>query len=463
MTNGNEERRIFDPLDRTTFDAIAYNAVGRASEINTFPALSLTHSSGNSGWSVGIVQWDFGQPGRGEKVHELMSGYQQWARPELRFTPEEVNDLTRRLQTRGQAGNALAGAEQSRLNEYLRSDPGRELVSSLNQEQIDKKWQNVGEPLSRIEWLRDLRQADPAQVTEIVAQAMKLYNQNELRGERLITHLQNNELNAAETRDWIGSQGISGLSPAARQAIVTGRDNAIAGAQLMSALELGEGRLAQAWQREVHEMGNSSLYEGFNSNPYVQLLDAMMRSPAAGRTIFDHVDNDQPPRGVSIRAARPNAALEMSRVELGRTGDLTVTSPNADIFEMTREDWNRNGVPMQVQQGREVDAPDHTDGFRLRPQMPGNEPNLDQVQVQDQPKSLLDRLYEAAVNKDDKAMDTALLEYGQSPVGQQFQREIAGEERLWLAEVRQAELQAQLAEQQRTAQQMERSGPVMSM
>lgn len=84
-------------------------------------------------------------------------------------------------------------------------------------------------------------------------------------------------------------------------------------------------------------------------------------------------------------------------------------------------------------------------------------------QAQDEPKSLLDRLYEAAVNKDDKAMDTALLEYGQSPVGQQIQRDIAGEERLWLAEVRQAELQAQLAEQQRTARQMECSGPVMSM
>lgn len=462
MTSGNDERRIYDPLDRTTFDAIAYNAVGRASEINTFPALSLTHSSGNSGWSVGIVQWDFGQPGRGEKVHELMSGYQRWASPDQRFSPAEVNDLTRRLQTRGQSGNALTGEEQSRLNEHLRSDSGRELVSSLNQEQIDKKWQNVGEPLSRIEWLRDLRQADPAQATEIVAQAMKLYNQNEIRGERLITHLENNELTAAETRDWIGSQGISGLNPAARQAIVTGRDNAIAGARLMNALELGEGRLAQAWQREVHERGNPSLYEGFNNNPDVQLLDAMMRSPAAGRTILDHVDNDQPARGISIRAARPNAALEMSRVELDRTGDLTVTSPNADTFEMTREGWNRNGVPMQGQHGREVDMPDHTDGLRLRPLIPGNERHPDQAQVQDQPLSLLDRLYEAAVNKDDKAMDAALMEYGQSPAGQQFQREIAGEERLWLAEVRQAELQTQLAEQQRI-EQMGRSGPVMSM
>ena len=106
--------------------------------------------------------------------------------------------------------------------------------------------------------------------------------------------------------------------------------------------------------------------------------------------------------------------------------------------------------------------PDHTDGLRLRPLIPGNERHPDQAQVQDQPLSLLDRLYEAAVNKDDKAMDAALMEYGQSPAGQQFQREIAGEERLWLAEVRQAELQTQLAEQQRI-EQMGRSGPVMSM
>ncbi|MGY1530999.1 hypothetical protein [Luteimonas sp. A649] len=130
---------------------------------------------------------------------------------------------------------------------------------------------------------------------------------------------------------------------------------------------------------------------------------------------------------------------------------------------MTRDGWNRNGVPMQVQQGRAIDAPDHTDGLRSRPLIPGDERNPDQAQAQGQPKSLLDRLYEAAVNKDDKAMDAALMEYGQSLAGQQFQREIAGEERLWLAEVRQAELQAQLVEQQRMAQQMERSGPVMSM
>src|SRR3546814_13195162 len=101
--------------------------------------------------------------------------------------------------------------ERERLDEYMRSDPGRVFVNSLNQEQVNRKWENVGEPLSGIEWLRDLRTADPAQATEIVVQVMKLYNQNEVRGGRLIAHLQDNESSAGQTRERLGTDGISGL------------------------------------------------------------------------------------------------------------------------------------------------------------------------------------------------------------------------------------------------------------
>lgn len=58
----------YKPLERRTFEAIAYNAVGRVSEINTYPNYELAHSTGNSGWSVGAVQWGFGQPGCGAKA-----------------------------------------------------------------------------------------------------------------------------------------------------------------------------------------------------------------------------------------------------------------------------------------------------------------------------------------------------------------------------------------------------------
>src|SRR3546814_15254181 len=156
------------------------------------------------------------------------------------------------------SSDLLTAEERERLDEYMRSDPGRVFVDSLNQEQVNRKGESVGEPLSGIEWLRDLRTADPAQATEIVVQAMKLYNQNEVRGGRLIAHLQDNESSAEQTRDWIGTDGIRGLNPNARVAIVSGRENAIAGARLMSALEQGEGRLHQAWPREVPAIGRAS-------------------------------------------------------------------------------------------------------------------------------------------------------------------------------------------------------------
>lgn len=383
MSNGSNERRSYDPLDRATFEAIAYSAVGRASEIGTYPALSLTHSSGNSGWSVGIVQWDFGQPGRGEKVGELFAGYQAWAASDAQFTEQEVKGLSSRLRTRGQIGNALMSEEKERLNEYLRSDPGRAFVDSLNQEQVNRKWENVGEPLSGIEWLRDLRTADPAQATEIVAQVMKLYNQNEVRGSRLIAHLQDNESSAAQTREWIGTDGIHGLIPNARAAIVSGRDNAIAGARLMSALEQGEGRLSQAWRREVHENGNPSLLMNFNADPDVQLLDAMMRNPGAGVVLLSYVESGDRARHIVVRGINQDAAREMSRVELAPEGELTVTSPNGDEFQMVREGWNRNGVPMRARQpGRAADQLDHTEGvWRLGALTPADEQHPDHAML----------------------------------------------------------------------------------
>lgn len=81
-----EDEYVYDPLDRRTYEIIAYNAVGRGSEINTLPAYKLTHSTGQSGWSVGLMQWDMGQRGRQHVVPDLMAGYQAWAPENARFT-----------------------------------------------------------------------------------------------------------------------------------------------------------------------------------------------------------------------------------------------------------------------------------------------------------------------------------------------------------------------------------------
>lgn len=366
MPRNDEQEYVYNPLDRQTYESIAYNAVGRGSEINTLPAYRLTHSTAQSGWSVGIMQWDFGQPGRGEKVAELLSGYQAWAPEDGRFTPDEMTSLSTRLQTAGRRWTPLAANEEDRLNSYLRSDAGREFVNVLDREQIVYKWQSVGEPLSRIPWLQELSRNDPAEVAEIVAMTSKRFNQGEDRGRELVRSLGANEMTSDDVREYIGTVSVRERSAQSIQAITTGRDNTLNAVGLMNALEMGDGRLAEAWRQEVHTNGNVGLSQGFNNNPNVQLFDAMMRNPSVGSQIMAHVDDGAPARRAVISGLGADAALEMARVEQSREGTLTVRSPGGSNFEMTQEGWNRNGVPMQgPRPGREADYPDHTQGMRV--------------------------------------------------------------------------------------------------
>ena len=227
-----DEDYVYDPLNREIYEAIAFNAIGRASEVNNLPAYGLAHSTGNSGWSLGFMQWDFGQPGRGDRADDMLARYQAWSPEAQPFTNTEIVSLSTRLRTRGQVGNSLTAEERTNLDGFLRSDEGRAFVGELDRQQIERKWDNVGQPLSGIQWLQNLNETSPGQAAEIVAMTSKLYNQNEVRGGRLIEHLQENALTSAQTSDWIGDQGIEGLNAMARSAIVAGRDKALVGTRV---------------------------------------------------------------------------------------------------------------------------------------------------------------------------------------------------------------------------------------
>lgn len=401
-----EPEYVYDPLERGTFDAMAYNAIGRASEVGTYPAYGLVHSTGNSGWSVGIVQWDFGQPNRGDKVQPMLDGYQAWAQHDQRFTEREIESLSVRLQTRGQVGNALTEDEKARLDSYLRSDSGREFVDGLNREQIDRKWTNVGEPLSQIPWLQRLRETDPQQAAEIVALTAKLYNQNENRGALLIGHLQQVELTSGQTYAWIGDDGIRGLNPVARAAILSGRDGALSGVRLMNQLETGDGQLSRLWREEVHTNGNVGLTQNFNSNSTAQLLDGMMRNPAAGQRIRGVIDEQSPASHVVIQGINALARQEIARTELNQQGELTVRSPGGTEQRLTPDGWTAEQqqgrpVPQHQQQPRQIDQDDHFGPGRV----PGRVPYPRQGAIE--PESYAnpaDRLERAtSLNPQDKA------------------------------------------------------------
>ena len=118
--------------------------------MNDLNAQPLQHSTGNAGWSAGFMQWGVGQgPVRQAQVDTLLD----------------------------------------RLNGFLRSDPGRAFVAELDGTQMQRKWDTVGEPPSRMDWWQTLGRDHPDGANQIVAMTTKLFNENETRGGRLLDHL----------------------------------------------------------------------------------------------------------------------------------------------------------------------------------------------------------------------------------------------------------------------------------
>ncbi|AJD67353.1 hypothetical protein GUF72_01925 [Xanthomonas citri pv. citri] len=286
------------------------------------------------------MQWDFGQPGRGEAAAEMLRHYSDWAPTDQGFTQTEQTGLLRRLQTRGQVGNDLSAKEQDRLNEFLRSDDGRMFVQDLNAQQVERKWQAVGQPLSEIGWLRDLNRTYPDEAAEIVAVTSKLYNQNQARGELLVGTLQQSTgMTPESVREWIGNQGINGLNPAARAAITSGRDATVRGVSLVNALELGSGPGSEEWRTQVGDANNPALARGFNSEPSLQLFDAMLRDPVIGARILGRMDTEAAGPPLVIAGANELARAEISQVRVDRQGHLSVTDPSGEMHIWNGRSW----------------------------------------------------------------------------------------------------------------------------
>lgn len=335
----------YDALSRETFDVLAYNAIGRASEVNLYSAYQLQKSTGNSGWSVGFVQWDFGQPGRGWAAEEMLRRYAQWASPAQRFAPAAEAALLERLQTRGATGNALEAGEKARLDGFLRSDAGRMFVDELNARQIDAKWERVGSRLAAIPALQEMNRDRPGDAARVVTMVTKLFNQNEVRGARLVDHLERaDEVDPTAVRQWIESEGVRGLRPSARDAILSGRDAADRGALLVSALETGEGALARQWRASVRDAANPSLSRGFNESPALQLFDAMLRSPVEGQRVLAMIDGGQRVRPLRI-VPLAQSREEVSRVSVLEAGSLAVERSDGTSFLWESGQWRPPARP----------------------------------------------------------------------------------------------------------------------
>ena len=235
-------------------NAVALFAIGIASEGGLNPyRLEFAGEERNgrlypadrSGITIGHMQTDLGQ--RPQVATDLVDAFQQWAQarqPRLILTAQQRTETIADLSRDGPAiiadgRSPLDPQIKQRLNTYLASEQGINFVHRYDMLQVQELAREIHEPLSATRLYDNASVDDQIRMTAVMG---KLHNQNPTLAGRILDRIENaefgnfNALNAAVTA--VGGRHI-----------VSGRDAALEGAEVMIALRNSDpaNPLRNAW------------------------------------------------------------------------------------------------------------------------------------------------------------------------------------------------------------------------
>ncbi|QQK66782.1 hypothetical protein G3566_03895 [Xanthomonas citri] len=78
---------------------------------------------------------------------------------------------------------------------------------------------------------------------------------------------------------------------------------------------------------------------GFNSEPSLQLFDAMLRDPVNGARILDRMDAETPGPPLTITGGNELARAEISQVRVNRQGHLSVIDTAGEVHTWNGRSW----------------------------------------------------------------------------------------------------------------------------
>jgi hypothetical protein len=249
-------------LTDAELNAISYFAIGVGSEgsvagrdvsnrlsfAGTIGADGRMDPVGNSGYSIGTLQTDLGQ--HPEVARTLVAAYQDWARtnhPDWVLDPAQqqqtISDLSRNGRTiEAQDGRAMDAGVKSHLDQFLLSDAGVRYVHDNDAAQAGKLMREVYTPLRETELYQNATPDDQAKLAAMVGKA---YNQSEVWGGRILQRIQN------ATYDDLPDvrQAIKDLPDGRDEYMLSGRDAALQGAEVLNALRNSHAQspLRQTW------------------------------------------------------------------------------------------------------------------------------------------------------------------------------------------------------------------------
>ncbi|MDR6937395.1 peptidoglycan-binding domain-containing protein [Luteibacter sp. 3190] len=334
-------------LGKNELRAIAYFAVGVSSE-GSFAGRDKAYKLSfagyfdengrmfpveNSGLSYGTLQKDLGQAGRSHVAH-LLDAHQAWARA---YSPADVLADDERAQAeidfartgrqvREENGRPINVATRDKIDRFLRSDAGRDLVHQSDRAEVDGL---VDGPLRRLEATPAFEQASLNDKVRLAVVVAKGYNQNRVKTNQLLDRMADGGDHPRTLHDF---EDVFSYTEHFSEAMRSGRDAALRAGDLFIGLRESSpsNPLSAAWSSVLDDPLMAPSDVARHEDADVPIHHAAIRNlflePKRAKAFLDSID-----QGIPYKHGFPQP-------EAGRKATSGFYTSGAEIVQ-----WNADG------------------------------------------------------------------------------------------------------------------------
>ena len=363
---------------------IALNAVGRTSEAGgksviriglAIPEKYLTKDakidypskgskdSFNSGFSVGVFQWDIGQQENGKEIIEAYNNSEyvksgkgksitkideyalvlQQNRDVDMFGTSGKNAVEKRIDIRRIKDTDKVHKEYRTdlarpLNSFFNTDEGYKFIVSLQERQYETNLKPVMEEVLKSKSVQSMSREDAVEVLSAVAKLKNQANGN-------LTAFINDEKNIHTKQEIIGK-----IKDTYSKYVDEGIDSAIKGAELYNTLSNDKGKLGEIFKE--YNKSDPIDMTNFHQSPNDQLIDALFRQPEKAKEFIKAVNNGKD-YVINIEKEENNMGIEKETYIIG-IKDKTIFTMQ-EIVENRKVTNSSKGYKLENNEWKEFD------------------------------------------------------------------------------------------------------------
>ncbi|MGB7816776.1 MAG: hypothetical protein WBL28_10550 [Methylotenera sp.] len=300
---------------------------------------------GNSGYSLGSLQSDFGQ--RAHLVNDLVLQYENWAGNDPNKLIDPNTDLRALLKMQGRPLDEnridmkqlpIPASDKAKFSDFLASDQGRQAVWDLDQKQINDKLLPYAKKVMDTTFFKSL--TDDLEKVSVLSTSMKLHNQAEGKAASLLKMMENGKFSTfADIEKEINSPNYASY-------IQSGFTHTKDGAELYNKIS-NSNTVLNAWLIAHKTTNLSTLPEpDYKDDLRFQVLNRMFRDPDKGKAFVGNLEQGKP-----MLMAVPTSARDGTQKIIGidKNGDMFVADQDGkNLNQFINGTWQQQsgGTPV---------------------------------------------------------------------------------------------------------------------